>query len=162
LTPFESSLTLPIPHVELPNLDMGGLSNFRVFDSSFQFQWEHPPIDTSRFLEMQRNVQGMEEGLQILYRERGIIGQQVESIEFKIDQIKNFANFVTQWQECFTNEVQGMARGTTNSIQQLEEMANKLCAAINGVHNMVDQHHDFVRADHESMHQNLRDLSYRL
>jgi hypothetical protein len=40
---LENSLTLTIPHVELPNLDLGGLLDFRTFDSTFEFQWDHPP-----------------------------------------------------------------------------------------------------------------------
>ena len=43
-----------------------------------------------------------------------------------MDQVKHFANFVTQWQEFFAAEVQGMAQGTTTSIKQLEEMAQIL------------------------------------
>ena len=44
-------------------------------------------MDMSKFVEMQKNVHDMEEGLQILYRERGVIGQQVETLEFKMEQV---------------------------------------------------------------------------
>jgi hypothetical protein len=121
-----------------------------------------PPMDMSKFVEMQKNVHDMEEGLQILYRERGVIGQQVEALEFKMEQVKHFANFVTQWQEYFAGEVQGMARGTTNSIKQLEEMANSLSIAINSLHHVMEQQNEVARADHNAIHQNLRDLGFKL
>jgi hypothetical protein len=111
LTYLENSLTLPIPHVELPNLDLGGLSNFRVFESSFQFQWEHPPWICRNLWKCKKNVHDMEEGLQILYRERGVIGQQVEALEFKMEQVKHFANFCDPMARVFRRGGTGYGQG---------------------------------------------------
>jgi hypothetical protein len=55
-----------------------------------------------------------------------------------------------------------MARGTTNSIKQLEEMANSLSIAINSLHHVMEQQNEVARADHNAIHQNLRDLGFKL
>ena len=41
-------------------------------------------------------------------------------------------------------------------------MANSLSIAINSLHHVMEQQNEVARADHNAIHQNLRDLGFRL
>ena len=46
---MQAALTLPRPQVELSDLDVAVLNNFRVYDQVFKREWQPPQLTLSNF-----------------------------------------------------------------------------------------------------------------
>ena len=124
--------------------------------------WELPPQDTQKFKEIQKNLQTMEDNVKFLCEERITIGAQLGGVEHRLDQLKNFAGFVIQWQQKFAFETKGLADGTVGSIKQLTENVEEIGHAVNGLQHIVAQNVDTARGDSENIHHSIGGVQQKL
>ena len=57
----------------------------------------------------------------------------VRGVEHRLEQLKNFAAFVIQWQTKCAGVTQGLAQGVVNSVRQLTQGLEEVGMAVNGV-----------------------------
>jgi hypothetical protein len=159
---LDETFGYPASHVVLPNLDLGRLANFHPLETTFNMTWELPPQDTQKFKEIQKNLQTVEDNVKFLCEERITIGTQLGGVDHRLDQLKNFAAFVIQWQQKFASETKGLADGTVSSIRQLTQNLEDIGQALNGLQNVVAQNFDTARGDSENIHHTIGGVQQKI